>query len=138
MFRVRWIALAAVLLLLVSFPASAQDPSTPNPVSYTVHSGDTLGTIASRYHTTVGEIMRLNNLNNPQLIVIGQSLLLPSAESTPEATGTTERLGNATPFPPETPAVTAEANTPSFDYGVEAFFDNQDASSVTQQITALG
>jgi LysM repeat protein len=46
--------------------------------SYTVRSGDTLGTIASRHGTSVAALVRLNGLENPNLIRIGQVLQVPA------------------------------------------------------------
>lgn len=51
--------------------------------SYTVRSGDTLSSIASRFNTSVQELTSLNNLQNPNLIYPGQVLRLPDkAENT--------------------------------------------------------
>lgn len=45
-------------------------------VYYVVQRGDTLGKIARRYNTTVSEIAELNNLSDPDLIYVGQRLLV--------------------------------------------------------------
>lgn len=53
---------------------------TPPDVVYgwhTVKKGETLGAIARRYRTTVGAIVRLNNLRNATLIYPGQRLRIP-------------------------------------------------------------
>lgn len=44
--------------------------------TYTVKSGDTLYAIARKYSTTVSEIVKLNNLPNPDLIYVGQQLVI--------------------------------------------------------------
>lgn len=51
-------------------------PKEPTVKTYTVVSGDNLSTIANRFGTTVGEICRLNNIDNPNLIYPGQVLIL--------------------------------------------------------------
>lgn len=51
-------------------------PKEPTVKTYTVVSGDNLSTIANRFGTTVGEICRLNNIDNPNLIYPGQVLKL--------------------------------------------------------------
>lgn len=50
--------------------------------THTVRAGETLSQIAALYKTTVAELQRLNNINNPNLINIGQRIQLPTA-STP-------------------------------------------------------
>src|SRR5690554_3740638 len=44
---------------------------------YIVKSGDTLSGIAKRYDTSVSELVRLNNIANPNLIRVGQKIKLP-------------------------------------------------------------
>ena len=43
-------------------------------ITYTVQYGDTLTAIAERYATTVNQIVTLNNIQNPNLIYVGQTL----------------------------------------------------------------
>jgi GH25 family lysozyme M1 (1,4-beta-N-acetylmuramidase) len=50
---------------------------TNPPVTYKIKAGDNLSTIAARYHTTVDAIVHLNNITNPNLIYIGQVLVIP-------------------------------------------------------------
>ncbi|GBR74680.1 hypothetical protein NO1_1814, partial [Candidatus Termititenax aidoneus] len=50
-------------------------PDLPEDI-YTVAAGDTLGKIARKYATTVEELIRLNNIANPNLIFAGQSLII--------------------------------------------------------------
>ena len=47
------------------------------PNSYTVHSGDTLSAIATRYHTSVSALAKLNHISNPNRISVGQVIKLP-------------------------------------------------------------
>ena len=44
---------------------------------YTVKAGDTLSAIAKRFNTTVNELVKLNNISNPNLIRVGQKIKLP-------------------------------------------------------------
>ncbi len=63
-------------------PAPAAAPSSS--VAYTVVSGDTLSSIATRHGTTVAAITSANAIANPSLIRIGQVLSIPvTATSTP-------------------------------------------------------
>ena len=45
-----------------------------NTLYYRVRRGDSLWRIARRYRTTVSNLVRLNNIKNPNLIYIGQIL----------------------------------------------------------------
>ena len=47
-------------------------------ITYTVVKGDTLSGIARRYNTTVNELVKINNIKNPNLIYIGQKIKIPS------------------------------------------------------------
>ncbi|MTI95996.1 MAG: LysM peptidoglycan-binding domain-containing protein [Firmicutes bacterium] len=53
-----------------------QEPQQPSQITYTVKAGDQLGLIAHKYQTTVSEIMRLNNLSNPDTLFVGQTLII--------------------------------------------------------------
>ncbi len=44
---------------------------------YTVQRGDTLGTIASRYGVSVNDLVALNNIDNPNIIEVGQQIIIP-------------------------------------------------------------
>lgn len=66
--------------------------SSEKPNTYTVQPGDMLGLIATRYGTTIAELVRLNGLSNPNLIYPGQVLVLKGR-------------------PPENPAIKTDGNT---------------------------
>ncbi|WP_317368475.1 LysM domain-containing protein, partial [uncultured Tyzzerella sp.] len=44
--------------------------------SYVVQSGDTLWDLAKKFNTTVDDIVKLNDIENPDLIYPGQKLLI--------------------------------------------------------------
>lgn len=44
------------------------------PMVYVVQPGDTLCSIADQFHTTVGRLMRLNGITDPDMIYAGQSI----------------------------------------------------------------
>lgn len=53
--------------------------ATGGTTVYTVQSGDSLGVIARRFGTTIAELVRLNNLTNPDALQIGQKLTVPGS-----------------------------------------------------------
>lgn len=57
-------------------PAPAPTPKVEpaKPETYTVVSGDTLSAIANKFDTTVADLARLNNIQNVNLINVGQVL----------------------------------------------------------------
>lgn len=60
-------------------PAAGGGMPSPGPggQTYVVQPGDTLYSIAVRYDTTVQALMVANNLSNPNLIYVGQTLKVP-------------------------------------------------------------
>ena len=63
------------------------------PSTYTIKNGDTLSGIAKSTGTTVDELVKLNNIADPNKIYAGESLTLPSASA---STGKTSGAGKAT------------------------------------------
>ncbi len=70
--------------LLVRGTRAAEAPaSTAGTGSYTVQPGDSLGEIALRFNTTVAALASLNNIVNPDLVYVGQTLLVPGGAAPP-------------------------------------------------------
>ena len=61
-------------------PAPTQQVPEGPGVYHVVQRGETLFSIATRYGTTVDVIVQANNLANPQMIYVGQKLLIPTSE----------------------------------------------------------
>ncbi|ULT56614.1 LysM peptidoglycan-binding domain-containing protein [Neobacillus drentensis] len=61
--------------------AAASQPESSPPSTYTVQPGDTLSKIAARFGATVKDLVKLNNIENPNLIYVGQILRLPDNHS---------------------------------------------------------
>lgn len=64
----------------------------PRPAGYTVAPGDTLSALASRWSTSVADIAALNGIESPDLIVVGQRLIVPGRGRA----GRTALLGTST------------------------------------------
>jgi LysM repeat protein len=59
-------------------PAEGQPPATPlEPASYTVQPGDTLTSIADRFDVSLEDLMRANDLSDPDYVQVGQQLIVP-------------------------------------------------------------
>jgi murein DD-endopeptidase MepM/ murein hydrolase activator NlpD len=76
MFR-HLILFALILSLLIAVqPASAQ---SPGPV-YVVQPEDTLSSIAARFNVTLNELMAANNISDPNVLSVGQELVIPGLD----------------------------------------------------------
>lgn len=53
--------------------------------TYTIQAGDTLSELALRYGTTVEELARLNNIENPNLIIAGHELIISQSQADAES-----------------------------------------------------
>ena len=68
-------------------PTPTTKPAEQKPAAvteYKIKSGDTLSGIAEKYKTTVDELVKLNGIQNPNLIIAGQTLKIPTAEAGPK------------------------------------------------------
>lgn len=71
---------------------SVQAAAAPSGRSHTVAPGETLSAIAARYGTSVSAVVQANGISNPNRVVIGSKLAIPSA---PPASGLPSRLANS-------------------------------------------
>jgi LysM repeat protein len=60
-----------------SAPTSLEVDIQPEPILYTVRRGDSLSTIAKRFGVGVEDILLFNPMNDPDLLVPGQTLRVP-------------------------------------------------------------
>jgi LysM repeat protein len=93
--------------------ANASTPATVTPGAYVVQSGDTLGGIADKYNLTVAQLMAANNLTDPNVLHVGQTLVIPGNGfvPTPLPTGTPGALPTNAAEPPRATA-TPNPNAP--------------------------
>ncbi len=105
-----------------SAPAATSMPVTSVPptqapggtTTYVVQYGDTLGSIASRFGTTVSAIAQANGITNPNLIYVGQVLIIPTGGTTPPPA--TAVPGQPT-APPPNPGTGFELGGQTFTFG---------------------
>ncbi len=74
---------------LVDSLGSATIPPSPTAIAteikvYQVRDGDTLNSIAATYGVSVAEIIQINNLSNPNLLNVNQTLKIPQGLKTQE------------------------------------------------------
>ncbi|MBN1991158.1 MAG: LysM peptidoglycan-binding domain-containing protein [Anaerolineae bacterium] len=81
----------------------ARAASEPIPRYYVIQPGDTLWRLAQRFHTTVPELAEANHLENPNLIIVGRRLIIPTGQVEPEPEPAPAPPPEPTPAPPPTP-----------------------------------
>jgi len=74
--RKRLILLFIALILILPRPVSAQGSGAV----YIVQAGDTLYSIAERFGVTVDDLMAANGIVNPNILAVGQQLIIPGLE----------------------------------------------------------
>lgn len=90
--------LLALTLTLLATPIFAQG------AVHIVQPGDTLGQIAWRYGTSVDVLVRANSVANPNLIHVGQRIVIPTEQAVPAAPAESGPPAEAEGPPPELPA----------------------------------
>jgi LysM repeat protein len=94
-------------------PAGETAAAGPTPTLYIVKAGDTLGSIAQRYEVTVDAIMAANGMTDPNVLFVGQNLLIPVVGYVPP----TATASNPGPLPtniaePPRPTATRDPDQP--------------------------
>jgi LysM repeat protein len=99
--------------------AAAPASSSTSSFTHTVKAGETLGGIAKKYQTKVGEIATANNIADPTKIRVGQTLKIPGWQAPASKPATV--AAPAAPAPTFTPAPAPVAPiAPLFTSPVEA------------------
>jgi LysM repeat protein len=71
-------------------------PATVQQIEHVVQAGETLAVIAAKYGSTADAVVKANNLTNPDLLYVGQRLLIPiTGASAPLPTPVTAANGSA-------------------------------------------
>jgi LysM repeat protein len=117
---------ATATLPAAATPAPAGDDPTAEAApeaTQTVHvvkAGDTLGSIAQQFDVPVADIMAANGLTDPNVLQVGQSLIIPVAGSPAAATEAPVTAGPATPallpttvVQPPRPTATRDTSVPA-------------------------
>jgi hypothetical protein len=109
----------------------AQDEILPTPtpipvpavVIHIVRSGETLNGIARQYGVNANDLIALNGIGDPSLVIIGQSLIIPAQTSVETPTPRPTLIFDSPPITPTvtqspTPTPTRTPDNPNFDAGI--------------------
>lgn len=72
-------------LLCIGFNTQIQAQQN-SYIQYTVKPGETLSAIAAKYHTSVGDIMRLNGMNQQSILKAGATIKIPKTSASNKPT----------------------------------------------------
>ncbi len=100
----RLITVILALAMLLVIPATVLAQDSGGQVIHTVQAGENLYRISLKYGTTVSAIVQANNITNPNIILVGQQLVIPDASVTPTPTPTESPTPDSTPDATPTPA----------------------------------
>lgn len=109
---------ATAPVVQATIEAIAQSTDTPEPDSeplvHVVKAGETLGSISQFYDVDMEDIMTVNDISNPNLISVGQQLVIPIGgipTATPQPENTPESISSVppTPIPTDAPLEEGEA-----------------------------
>lgn len=89
--------------LPASTPSAPSTALAPGEQAYIVESGDTLSDIAKKFNTSVNLLMTRNNIKDPSLLRVGQTIIIPAGTPTPLPTPTFRPTSTPTPGPPYKP-----------------------------------
>lgn len=94
--------------------------STPTGnTTYVVQPGDTLSQIALKFNTTFQEIALLNGLDNPNLIIVGQTLIIHKGSAAPTPTPTATTAATTVSIPTATGTLATQTQGPTSTFATQ-------------------
>lgn len=101
-------------------PSETPTPYIIRTEPYQVQPGDSLGQIANRFEISVADILAVNNLDDPDQLFVGQTILIPMGPlptntpfiPTPTRTSTITSTPRLSPTPTRTPSRTPNQDNP--------------------------
>lgn len=86
----------------------------PRPYVYVVRTGDNLTSIANQFGVPLDEVMRINRITDPDLLRVGQELIIPIWDTIPSPTPLRHEEGTALPLPTAVPWVPTPTPSPPY------------------------
>lgn len=74
------VAFSLIVVLALSTNSVYAQDSAPSGPTYTIQSGDTLNVIAVKFGVSVDDIIKANNITNPNILSAGQQIIIPGLE----------------------------------------------------------
>ena len=117
---------------------SATPPPMPEPVVYVVQAGDSLAAIARLHGVSLATIMEANGIQDPNLIYVGQKLILPGAtrDSTTSTSPSSGEKTESTDSRPSPPAQVSTATSAWISGALERLRDTDPGPPFTVEVSA--
>ena len=82
----RLLTLVLLITCLTLVPEVVQAQDSGGQITHTVQAGENLYRISLRYGTTVTALSQANGITNPNMVYVGQVLIIPTTAVPPVAT----------------------------------------------------
>ena len=102
-----------------------------------VESGDSLGKIAKRFDRTVDQFMRANGISDPNLLKVGQVLIVPRQQAAAEVEASADASAQADATPMAESAVAPEAEVAAAPVEAAETVDGPEAESAPAEVVEL-
>jgi len=117
-------------------PAPADGPA---PLEYRVREGDTLGAIARAHAVSVEDLIAANGLADPNLLYVGQTLVIPGGDPASEPPPSTPAPARPTPVPsPAPPAAVGEERWIDVDLAQQRLTAYEGSAAVHTTLVSTG
>lgn len=97
--------------IIAPTPTAVPAVIEPERLSYAVQDGDLLGSIANTFNVPLGALIWVNELDNPDLIQIGQELVIPTEDDVAEWEAIEATAAETEPTEEPEPSPEADADT---------------------------
>ncbi|MCT3440546.1 peptidoglycan endopeptidase [Limosilactobacillus fermentum] len=114
--------------------------ATAHADTITIQKGDTVWGYSQRYHVTMGDIVKANNLKNPNLIIAGKTIYIPtsggSSASSTAATASSTATSTATSATSATSANSAPSSSVTSSSASEVVTNTSATSAVSSAVVS--
>ncbi|WP_423465487.1 LysM peptidoglycan-binding domain-containing C40 family peptidase [Limosilactobacillus fermentum] len=114
--------------------------ATAHADTITIQKGDTVWGYSQRYHVTMGDIVKANNLKNPNLIIAGKTIYIPtsggSSASSTAATASSTATSTATSATSATSANSAPSSSVTSSSASEVATNTSATSAVSSAVVS--
>lgn len=128
---------AGCAFLTVLFLNASVQAQTAAYTLHTITAGETLSALAKEYHTTVGDIMRLNDMHANSKLAVGQKIKIPATPDRVQRTSATPSKAEAAPATTAAAPANKEALTHTVQSGESLYRISKTYNVSVEKLIAL-